>query len=80
MVSPAPGLPGLKSSNLGVVAGGGGAGETMKEASSDLGRGLRKLAAELREEGAQAARDEQTKAAHVLNAAVGLMHLRGIRA
>ena len=72
----APGLPGLKASNLGVVAGGGGAGETMKEASSDLGLGLRKLAAQIREQGAQAARDEQIKAAHVLNAAVGLAHLR----
>lgn len=76
----APGLPGLKASNLGVVAGGGGAADTLKEASSDLGLGLRKLAAQIREQGAQAARDEQTKAAHVLNAAVGLMHLRGVSA
>lgn len=68
-----PSVPSLKTTNLGVTAGGGGAGESLKTSSA-----LRKLAQDLREQDVRAEQEETVKAAHVLNAAVGLRHLQGL--
>lgn len=73
---PAPTLPALKTTNLGVTAGSGGAPPAMKVASE-----IRKLAAELRASEAVTAKEIAMKTAHVLNAARGLHYLReGLRA
>lgn len=72
----APSLPGLKSSNLGVTAGGGGAAPSSVKVAAEL----RKVAAELRATPDADTSTGHSKAAHVLNAASGLHHLfQGIR-
>ena len=64
--------PALKTTNLGVTAGTGGAAPAAKIASD-----LRYVAARLREQGDASTVETQTKAAHLLNAAVGLQLLGG---
>ena len=68
---PAPTLPSLRTTNLGVTAGTGGAAPTAKIASE-----IRKLATALRESDQALTQENQKKAAHVLNAARGLHYLR----
>jgi hypothetical protein len=72
----APTLPGLKSTNLGVTAGGGGAAPSAVKAASEI----RKVAAVLRTTPDMDTASGHSKAAHILNAASGLHHLfQGIR-
>lgn len=67
---PGPSLPSLKTTNLGVTAGSGGAAPAAKIASV-----LREYAAALR---AYEPTSNETKTAHVLNAAVGLQLLQEV--
>ncbi len=72
---PAPTLPALKTTNLGVTAGSGGAPPAMKLAAE-----IRKLAADLRASDTVTSREIAMKTAHILNAARGLHYLReGLR-
>lgn len=73
---PKPSLGGLKTTNTGLTAGGGGMGEKSASARSQLSTEFRKIAAELRETSAEHEREELVKAAHVFNAATGLAHLQ----
>lgn len=70
-----PKLPSLQTSNLGVVAGGGGAGESLK-VGSEISQELRKLAGSLRHLEDVAAHRKTVKAACVLSAVTGLQHLQ----
>ncbi len=73
---PAPTIPALKTTNLGVTAGSGGAPAAMKVASE-----IRKIAADLRASDTVTGQEIAVKTAHVLNAARGLHYLReGLRA
>lgn len=73
---PAPTIPALKTTNLGVTAGSGGAPAAMKVASE-----IRKIAADLRASDTVTGQEIAMKTAHVLNAARGLHYLReGLRA
>lgn len=78
---PTPTLPALKTTNLGVTAGSGGAPLTMKAASeaTPLGDALRKLAAQLREEDDTQQKKVAADAVSILKAATSLRYLqRGI--
>lgn len=78
---PAPSIPTLQTSNLGVTAGAGGAPMTMKAAHTPLGNEIRKVAQHLRDSDATALAENAQRADHVLNAARGLCYLQaGLRA
>lgn len=67
----APTLPSLRTTNLGVTAGSGGAPPSMKIASE-----LRRMASELRVSETDTPAQTESKVAHILNAARGLHYLR----
>ena len=70
-----PTLPGLRTSNMGITAGTGGAAPVTK-----VGAELRKVASLVRERAHAAPTNQTHTAAHVLNAASGLHHLaEGLR-